>query len=185
MAAGRRVFERDCYQHARIADIAKEAGASHGTVYSYYQNKQDIFHTIGVEVGKTFIAEVRPRRLSKDATPQQVIRRANEGYLRWHKANSRWLAVVEEASGTDEVAHEWRLRARRREVRRVSRSIRRWQAAGLMDGAIAADPTAGALVSMLTNFAYWLYEGGDQYDEAEAIETVTAVWLRAVGLTIS
>jgi AcrR family transcriptional regulator len=142
---------------------------SHRTVYSYYQNKQDIFHAGGVEVGTTFLAEVRPSRLSNDATPQQVIRRENERYLRWHKSNSRWLAVAEEASGTDEVAH----------------SIKRWQATGLIDASIAADPTAGALVSMMTNFAYWLYEAGDQYDEAEAIETVTAVWLRAVGLAVS
>jgi AcrR family transcriptional regulator len=158
---------------------------SHRTVYSYYQNKQDIFHAGGVEVGTTFLAEVRPSRLSNDATPQQVIRRENERYLRWHKSNSRWLAVAEEASGTDEVAHRWRLGARRREVRRVAASIKRWQATGLIDASIAADPTAGALVSMMTNFAYWLYEAGDQYDEAEAIETVTAVWLRAVGLAVS
>lgn len=178
------MFERDGYQRARVADIAAEAGVSHGTFYSYFSNKVDVFRAVGQDVGKMFIVEARPPRISRDMTPQQVIRRSNEGYLRWHKANSRWLAVVEEASGTDEVAHEQRLGARRREVSRVARSIRRWQSEGLIDPAIAATPTAGALVSMMTNFAYWLYEGGDQYNEAEAVETMTVVWLRAVGLPV-
>lgn len=182
--AARRVFERDGYQSARVADIAREAGVSHGTFYSYYANKQEIFHAVGAEVSKLFLVEARPARASRDMTPQQVIRRSNEGYLRWHKANSRWLAVVEEASGTDEVAHERRLAARRREVARVARSIRRWQAEGQLDPSIAPEPTAGALVSMMVNFAYWLYEGGDKYDEQEAIDTVTTVWLKAIGLSV-
>lgn len=184
MDAARRVFERDGYQRARVADIAQEAGVSHGTFYSYYSNKRDMYLAVGAEVHKMFVLEARPRRTRRDMAPQEIIRRSNEGYLRWHKANSRWLAVVEEASGTDELAHEGRLGARKREVARVARSIRRWQSEGLIDASVVPDATAGALVSMMTNFAYWLYEGGDRYGEAEAIETVTAIWLRAVGLPL-
>lgn len=165
-----------------MADIAKEAGVSHGTFYSYYSNKREMYYAVAREVGMTFMVEARPPRTSRDMTPQQVIRQSNEGYLRWHKANSRWLAVVEEASGTDEIAHDSRLDARRREVSRVARSIRKWQAQGLINETIAPEPTAGALVSMLTNFAYWLYEGGDRYNEQQAARTVTTIWLRAIQL---
>lgn len=181
--SARRVFERDGYQATRVADIAADAGVSHGTFYSYFSNKQEAYWAVAREVSASYASEVRPPRKDRSMTPEQVIRRSNEGYLRWHKANSRWLAVVDEASGTDEEAHEARLAARQREVARVARSIRRWQGEGLIGRSVVPETTAGLLVSMLVNFAYWMYEGGDRYDELSAIDSVTAVWLRAVNLS--
>ena len=43
VAAARRVFERDGYTGARVADIAAEAGLAHGSFYTYFSSKQDVF----------------------------------------------------------------------------------------------------------------------------------------------
>ena len=40
IAAARRVFERDGFIEARITDIAEEAGAAHGTFYTYFGSKE-------------------------------------------------------------------------------------------------------------------------------------------------
>ncbi len=40
IAAARRVFERDGFIDARITDIAEEAGAAHGTFYTYFDSKE-------------------------------------------------------------------------------------------------------------------------------------------------
>ena len=44
------VFERDGFLDARIADIAHEAGVSHGTFYTYFDSKTEIFRTLVTEV---------------------------------------------------------------------------------------------------------------------------------------
>lgn len=43
MTAAGRVFARRGYETASIADIAEEAGYSHGAVYSNFASKQDLF----------------------------------------------------------------------------------------------------------------------------------------------
>ncbi|MGH2927257.1 MAG: TetR family transcriptional regulator, partial [Solirubrobacteraceae bacterium] len=41
--AARRVFERDGYLEARVADIAAAAGVAHGSFYTYFDSKDDVF----------------------------------------------------------------------------------------------------------------------------------------------
>ena len=58
-----------------------------------------------------------------------------------------------------------------RHVERVARAIRRWQDRGLADPGVDPDTMAGALVSMISNFAYWWLAGGDSYDDEAAAAT--------------
>lgn len=44
--AGARVFARRGYDGASVAEIAEEAGYSHGAVYSSFEGKQDLFLTL-------------------------------------------------------------------------------------------------------------------------------------------
>ena len=67
-------------------------------------------------------------------------------------------------------------------MERVAATIRRWQDRGIADPGIDPHTTAGALVSMLSNFAYWWLAGGDSYDPEAAAATLTGIWARAVGL---
>ena len=73
-------------------------------------------------------------------------------------------ALVEQVATIDPEIHRIRLLGRRQHVERVAKTIRRWQERGLADRGIDPHTTAGALVSMLSNFAYWWLAGGDAYD---------------------
>ena len=44
--AARIVFERDGFLRARIADICDEAGMSHGSFYTYFVSKEEIFQEL-------------------------------------------------------------------------------------------------------------------------------------------
>ena len=50
VAAARRVFERDGYFGARVADITAEAGVAHGSFYTYFASRQDVFVAVLREV---------------------------------------------------------------------------------------------------------------------------------------
>jgi AcrR family transcriptional regulator len=50
LTAGKKVFERDGFLQARVADIAAEAGVSHGSFYHYFDSKESIFRVIAEAV---------------------------------------------------------------------------------------------------------------------------------------
>ena len=168
MAAARRVFERDGYFGARVADITAEAGVAHGSFYTYFASRQDVFVAVLREVGEQFRVAVavppgEPRR-----GVLATLDRANRRYLEAYRANSVIWALAEQVATMDEEIHRIRLRGRIEHVERVAKTIRRWQDHGLADRDIDPRTTAGALVSMLSNFAYWWLAGGDSYDPETA-----------------
>jgi AcrR family transcriptional regulator len=182
VAAARRVFERDGYSGARVADITAAAGVAHGSFYTYFSSKQDVFVAVVRQVGEQFDAAVTSPPGGRGADPYRALDQANRRYLAVYRANSVIWALVEQVSTVDPEIHRIRLQGRRRHVERVARAIRRWQDRGLADPGVDPDTTAGALVSMISNFAYWWLAGGDSYDDEAAAVTLTSIWARAVGL---
>jgi AcrR family transcriptional regulator len=182
VAAARRVFERDGYSGARVADIAVEAGVAHGSFYTYFSSKQDVFLAVMRQVGEQFEEAVAPPPAGRGADPYQALDQANRRYLAAYRANSVIWALAEQVATIDPEIHRIRLLGRRRHVDRVASTIRRWQDRGLADRGIDPETTAGALVSMISNFAYWWLAGGDSYDAEAAAATLTGIWARAVGL---
>jgi AcrR family transcriptional regulator len=182
LAAARRVFERDGYLDTRVADIAAEADLAHGSFYTYFSSKQSVFLAIVREIGQQIRDAVAPSPADGDADTYQALDRSNRRYLDAYRANSVIWALVEQVATIDPEIHRIRLLGRRRHVERVAKTIRRWQDRGRADRSIDPHTTAGALVSMLSNFAYWWLAGGDTYDDEAAARTLTEIWARAVGL---
>jgi AcrR family transcriptional regulator len=182
VAAARRVFERDGYFTARVADITAEAGVAHGSFYTYFASRQDVFVAVMREVGDQFRAAFTVPPGEPRLGAYAALDRANRRYLDAYRENSVFWALAEQVSTMDEEIHRIRLRGRIDHVERVAKSIRRWQDRGLADPGVDPHTTAGALVSMLSNFAYWWLAGGDSYDPDAAASTLTAIWARAVGL---
>ncbi|MBO0865675.1 MAG: helix-turn-helix transcriptional regulator, partial [Mycobacterium sp.] len=46
MAAAKTVFARKGFHATTIADIAKEAGLAYGSIYWYFDSKDDLFHAL-------------------------------------------------------------------------------------------------------------------------------------------
>jgi AcrR family transcriptional regulator len=182
VAAARRVFERDGYLETRVADIAAAADLAHGSFYTYFSSKQDVFLAIVREVGRQIRDAVAPSPADAGLEAYEALDRSNRRYLEVYRANSVMWALVEQVASIDPEIHRIRLLGRRQHVERVAKTIRRWQERGLADRGIDPRTTAGALVSMLSNFAYWWLAGGDGYDAGAAERTLTDIWARAVGL---
>lgn len=50
--AGRVAFQTRSYEAARVDDIVDIAGASHGTFYLYFRNKEDLLHRLAIEASQ-------------------------------------------------------------------------------------------------------------------------------------
>ena len=46
LEAAKAVFERTGFLEARVSDIAKEAGMSHGSFYHYFDSKEQVFREV-------------------------------------------------------------------------------------------------------------------------------------------
>lgn len=53
-----KTFARTGYHRTRVADIAREAGVADGTVYIYFENKEDILVSLFQELMNRFVEEL-------------------------------------------------------------------------------------------------------------------------------
>lgn len=168
-AAAREVFADVGYAAARVEDIVAVAGVSHGTFYTYFENKAAVLDALVDETAGALLAVAEEPWEGDDveATLETVIGRFVDLILRDAPVIAAWL----EAS-----AHEAYFRERLRAVRdRVARQV-----AGHIAPVSRAghDPevVAGALVAMVEGYATrgLLTAGAD--DRRAAVRTLARLW---------
>jgi|SRR5947209_1280615 len=82
LAAAARVFERRGYERASIAEIADEAGYSHGAVYSNFEGKEDLFLALYKERVARRVAEIEAA-CSIEGTLAERARAAADDFIHW------------------------------------------------------------------------------------------------------
>jgi AcrR family transcriptional regulator len=182
LGAARAVFERDGYLDARVADIARRAGVAHGTFYTYFDSKREVFRAV-MAVVRDEIAEAIT--VPGGEGPTGVGERldlANRRFLDVYRSNRRLMLLFEQVATIDPEIGEYRRRSRRAHVERIAAGIERLQRRGLADPELDPRTAAAALVSMLSNFAYHWLAVGEDFDEELAKRTLTRLWAGAIGL---
>jgi AcrR family transcriptional regulator len=180
ISAARVVFERDGYFDARVSDIVREAGVAHGSYYTYFPSKKEVFQAVADAAGKEIDIAVGHAESDAPGEPFINLLHANARYLEAQRRNKRILSLIEQVSSYDPWIHENRIAGRRRHVERVAGILTRMQQRGLAHISGDIRTTAGALVAMLASVAYWSSECPGDYVALE--ETVTAMWARAIGM---
>ena len=135
MAAAKQVFEEDGFWNARISDIAERAGLSHGSFYTYFESKDEIFREVAVAVDERLSAPVVEVILAPEsrATPEERIREAMRRHLESYQQEARIMGVIEQVSRYDERLHTTRAERQQRSLDLVAESIGQLQGHGLAD----------------------------------------------------
>jgi AcrR family transcriptional regulator len=181
VTAAWRVFEAQGFMDTRITDITAEAGVATGSFYSYFDTKEQLFAEVALRFSRqVYEASATPEdewiddlRLRIDAN--------NRRYLRAYRQNAQMLKVIEQMASLNEECARIRRDVRRAFVARNERGIRRLQDQGLADPDLDAHTAASALASMIDNFAYVWFVLDEPFDEDVAAQTLTRLWLRAIG----
>jgi AcrR family transcriptional regulator len=176
------VFERDGFVPVRVADIVAEAGVAHGTFYTYFPSKQAAFIEVANDVERGLNDAVA--RPDEGAAPGafETLRSSHQRFFEYYGRNGAILALIEQVATMDPEFEALRRRRRQIHVERVATTIERWQERGIAESHLDPYACATALVSMRSNLAAWLFEGDESLDEEVAIDTLTEIWARAVGL---
>lgn len=184
--AARKVFAREGFQSARITDIAEAAGVAHGTFYTYFDSKTEIFlallHRLEDELrygpaGKEAIMH------SDDLITQ--IYQANHRYLESYLANKEMMVVWEQAATLQPEVAQLRDEATSRFVQRIEEAIVRMKASDQIDAALVPHYAAHALTGMVSRFAYSWVLRGEPFKLDEASNQLSRLWTNALGLTRS
>ena len=184
ISAARRVFERDGFIGARITDIAEEAGAAHGTFYTYFGSKEAALRAVILQLESELLgagaAQYQVRR--EDREPVEALRAANRRYLETYRANSELMVIWENVAAIVPDMAGLLLEAKAAFVTRAEKSIRGLQGAGLADPSLDPRYAAHALTGMVSRFAYAWCAQGEDFELDKATDELTALWARAIGL---
>lgn len=189
LTAAREVFERDGFLAARVTDISAAAGVAHGSFYTYFGSKADVFRALVAATMDELYASLGggapagdPGRLSSPADAVARIDRANRRFVAMYQQNTALMALFEQVTTFDPEVRALRQAARERMVGRVRHSIEQLQAAGVVDADLDAEYSAHALVAMVNGLVhYWLVLGAD-FEEERLVHAMTGLWARSLGL---
>ena len=183
--AAKEIFERDGFLEARITDISKRAGFSHGAYYHYFTSKEELFREV---------AEMQEERLTDppddpelaDAradAPTERIRKANRRYLQRYREESQIMGVIEQVSRYDADVNDGRMARFRQFAERSERAIRRWQEDGIADPTIdpRSPPTRSARWSRASPSSGWCRRYRD-YDFDHVVDQLSRIWANALQL---
>jgi AcrR family transcriptional regulator len=180
LVAARQVFEEHGFHDARVTDISKAAEVAHGTFYTYFDSKEDVFRHVLKAMQHEMHAVRSPA--PPGMSPADRIAHANRGFFEAYRRNVRMMAVLEQVASFDDDLHDLRREMRALANLRSSRAIARWQAEGLVDPELDARYMASALGSMVDrSFYVWLVLG-EPFDEETALHTLNVMCIRALGL---
>jgi AcrR family transcriptional regulator len=181
--AARALFERKGYLDTNVGDIAKRARVAHGTFYTYFSSKEEIFGEVADDLQHRMllVAEEEPH-LPPGAPLSERIERSNRGYLRGFEQNARMMGVIESVATFNPRLAAIRRANRRYFVQRNTASIKRWQEQGLVDERIDPGYAASALGSMVDRSAYVWLVLGEPFEFDEAVIQLTRLYCNALGL---
>jgi AcrR family transcriptional regulator len=153
LTAAEKIFARDGFEAARLADIAALAGYTRGAFYAHFKSKEDIFFALLEQWVGRRIGEVNAV-LESHSDPAARLRALREHYAR--TACDRRLALLSLEFKLFAIRHpkaHARLRARQRPLRENAGSILRRVAkdagANLAISGLAAATGLGALSNVL------------------------------------
>jgi AcrR family transcriptional regulator len=189
LTAAREVFERDGFLDARVTDISAAAGVAHGSFYTYFRSKTEVFRVLVAATMDELYSSLGGGAADGDADggdrPRDAVARidrANRQFVAMYRQNTALMALFEQVTTFDPEVRALRQAARERMVGRVRHSIEQLQGDGMVSSDLDADYSAHALVAMVNGLVhYWLVLGGD-FDEERLVSTVTRLWAQSLGL---
>ncbi|GAB2854594.1 hypothetical protein GCM10027176_66420 [Actinoallomurus bryophytorum] len=186
--AGRRVFERDGFLHARITDIASEAGVAHGTFYTYFATKEELFRVVASSVLSTTAPTTRAIEYTSTEQAARGIARATRRYLVRYRENAALMGVIEQVATFDPGVQEMLTERSEAYLARTEAHILAVGRLGVLPEGLDPYSTAIALTSMVSRTAYSLLVGNPAVkkpvDFDQSARTLSMLWGAALGLTV-
>lgn len=186
LEAAKQVFEEHGFLEARISDIAESAGLSHGSFYTYFESKEQIFREVAEAVDDQLAAPLGDVILAPSSSgipPRARLREALRLHFESYRAEVRIMALIEQVARYDDDVKRLLLDRHRRYSAQVAESIRQLQRRGLADPTLDPPVVAAAIGALTGRFAeLWLAQGAVDCSLEEGVEQMTTMLVNLLGI---
>ena len=170
----REAFGELGWQATRVEDITRRAGVSHGTFYTYYDNKAAVLADLVASAQAAFVALAEAPWEADDV--RGALERIIGGFLDRYVQDAVIMRTWVQAAREERTFSELYVESRRLFVHRVAEQVAKVAAASGRDEAPAPLTVASSLVAMVEHFAYCWAVLGEEHDRADAVQALVLVW---------
>lgn len=162
------------WQGTRVEDIVQRAGVSHGTFYTYYDNKAAVLDDL-VRESQTEVRSLAEAPWEADDVTG-ALHRIIGGFLDLYRRDAvvmrTWLHAAREDPAFGDLYRESRTLFIARVAENVAAAV---AVSGRKDGP-PAQTVASALVAMVEHFAYCWAVLEEPHDRDDAVKALVLVW---------
>lgn len=173
--------DRQSFVDTRISDIVRASGVSHGSFYTYFESKEQIFYEVAVEVMDEMYRENAARARGESLTER--ITSAIGLFLDSYRRHAAIMTIIEQAAALYPEFRGLRRHLREAFVARNITNFQHWKDEGWLDPRLNTFVAAHALVSMVDNFCYLWFVLGEDFDEEGARSTLAELWINALQIS--
>ena len=180
--AAEKVFARRGFFHARVSEIAREAGVADGTIYFYFKNKDDLLISLFESRMERVTAELSAALERVGPAPADRLRAFFTIYAELVVAHPELAEVLTvELRQSSKFMKEYQNPRFSDFLKLLAGVIADGQESGDFDRALPAPIAARAIFGMLDELALaWLLGRGEKFDIVRAAGSLGALVLRGL-----
>jgi len=181
LEAAVRVFARKGFYHAKVSEIAREAGVADGTIYLYFQNKDDILINLFEDEMKRIIDNMRGE-IDAESDPLEKIRRFALAHLALVESNKDLAEIIQvEIRQSAKFMKEYRNEKFYEYLDLIGTIVAEGQTQGVIradvDPGIVKRAFFGALDEMSR---FWVLSSKRKYDIRAAAREISDLFIRGI-----
>lgn len=174
-AAALDAFRELGWNATRVEDIVRRAGVSHGTFYTYYENKAAVLDDL-VRSSQRDFADLAAAPWDENDV-RRALERTIGGFLDLYQRDAVIMRTWLEAARDEEAFSDLFLRARALFVERVAQHVGAAVAAsGRQDDVPSAATVASSLIAMVEHSAYCWLVLGEPHQRDDVLAALVLVW---------
>jgi TetR/AcrR family fatty acid metabolism transcriptional regulator len=178
IAAATKVFARKGFFHAKVSDIAKEAQVADGTIYLYFENKDDILISLFEEQMKA-VLENMVQQISEEKDAITKIEKFALTHLKLIELNKNMAEIIQvELRQSTKFMKEYKNEKFMQYLNLISDVIREGQEQGLFKKDIIPDIAKRAFFGALDEMSrFWVLSSHKKYDIETAAKQISEYFL--------
>lgn len=176
--AATRIFARKGFYQAKVSEIAREAGVADGTIYLYFENKDDILISLFEEQMKAVLKNMRAR-VSILKSPVRRLEQFALGHLQLIEQNKDMAEIIQvELRQSSKFMKRYKNEQFARYLDLIAEIIRDGQAQGVFHPDVVPDLAKRAIFGALDEMSrYWVLSSRRKYDIETAAKQISDYFL--------
>ena len=176
--AATKIFAKKGFFKAKVSDIAKEAQVADGTIYLYFENKDDILISLFEEQMHLVLENMR-QQLSKEDDAVKKIERFAVTHLKLIESNKNVAEIIQvELRQSTKFMKEYKNERFMEYLNLIAEIIEEGQKSGVFNKAIIPDIAKRAFFGALDEMSrFWVLSSRKKYDIETAAEQISGYFL--------